>query len=211
MYYFIQILIVCILTYYFVKKNKPNIKFLFLGIGFFFLTLIFQIPLRFIEINLLKYFNSSLVIPTIILIFLSTLISESTKYFSLNKYLKTKSYKNAILFVIGWISLESINIFSIYFYSIFFGFFGIEFDVNLFLQNYNLLNFVFFFILNLALSVFIILAVIKKKHFYFIFSVLLGFLVSLSLINLNGIEKYFFMFLVFIYSLYVIFKYNKLK
>jgi len=84
--------------------------------------LIIQIPIKFLGYYTRGYLKSNILIPIVLLIILSSIISEVGKYLSLKKFLKTKKINNAILFVIGWVSFESINLFSIYFFKLIFGF-----------------------------------------------------------------------------------------
>jgi len=207
---FFQILIIIIITISFIHKYKPKIKFLFLGYSFFFFTLILQIPIKFFEVFLANYFTQTISISILFSIIITSIISEVAKYISLKKYLTTKIYKNAILFVIGWISLESLNIVTINFFKLIFYTLNITIDYSLFLNNYSFLNFIFFLIFNLALSVLVIFAVINMKIFYLILSIILSILVSFTLYSLLFLDKILFMILISLFSIYIIFKYNKL-
>jgi len=212
MYYIFEIIIAIIVTLLFIKFEKPKIKFLFLGYLFLIISLILQIPFKYLKLKIVDFFPTMYEIPLILLSIGIITISEFTKYFSLKKFLKTRSYKNAILFGIGWVSLESINYFTIIIYNFIFSLFSINFSYTPFLsENYSILNFIFFFIINLSITVLVIIAIIKKNFYYLIFAILYA---SISLILLENVilyERYIFMWGLFLYSIYIIFKYNKLK
>ncbi len=212
MNYIFEIIIALIITILFIKIKKPKMKFLFLGYFFLLVSLLLQIPFKYLKIIVMENFTTTSAIPIFILTIITIIISEFTKYFSLKKFLKTKNYKNAILFGIGWVSLESINFFSILVYNFVFSYFSINFNYIPFLNNnFGILNFLFFFIINLSITVLVIISIIKKNPYYLIFGILYSILIVIILKNVISYEKYISMIGIFIYSLYIIFKYNKLK
>lgn len=204
-----EIIIALFITTYFIKKENPKVHFLFLGYFFFTLSLILQIPFKILELKLGDYLGGSL-IPSIIMAPLLISIAEITKYFSMKRYLKTKSKKNGILFGIGWTTLESINYYTIAFFTFVLGALSFQFDYSFFLSpDYSLLNFIFFFIVNVAVTVLVIMSVIRKKKFYLIYSIILSLVVFYGIFFLSGDEKNIFSLAAVLFSLYLIFRYRK--
>ena len=212
MYYFVEIIIALIITLLFIKFKKPKLTFLFLGYFFVLVTIVLQIPFKYLKIKILEIFPINFEIPILIITILTIIITELVKYFSLKKFLKTRSFKNAILFGIGWVSLQSINLFYIIIYGVIFSFIPINFNFTPLLnENLALLSFIFFFIINLSITVLVILSIIKKNWHYLFFAIIYHTLVIILIEHISSYERYVFMILMFIYSLYIIFKYNKLK
>jgi len=211
LYSLIEIFIAILIIGLFVNKKKPQLKYLFYGFLFFFFMLIIQIPIKFLGYYTRGYLKSNILIPIVLLIILSSIISEVGKYLSLKKFLKTKKINNAILFVIGWVSFESINLFSIYFFKLIFGLFNIDLNYSIFLNHYDLLNFIFFYIFNLALSVLVIISVIKRKTIYLFYAISLSVLIGISMVSFVNLNKILIMSFMFLYSIFIIFKYNQLK
>lgn len=211
MNYILEIFLAIIITYIFIKKENPKLKFLFYGYIFFIVTLFIQIPFRFLEYFFKSYFNNGILIPFILITILTILISEISKYISLGRFLKTKSYKNGILFGIGWTTLESLNFISSYFFKIVFSFFGIEYNISNILQINSFLSFTFFFILNIAITVLIIIAIIKRKKMYILYAILFSIISYLGLLVFSSISKLIFIGFLLIYCFYIIFHYRKLK
>lgn len=212
MFYLIEIFIAAIITVFFILKEKPKLRFLFLGYIFFFVSLILQIPFRYFELKF-TYFFESVFFSSFTIAIITIIISEFTKYFSLKKFLKTRSYKNAILFAIGWSTIESINFLTSNFYQIIFSLVPINFNyANFMPAELSFFNFVFFFILNLAITVFVIFSLIKNNKLYVFFAILFSIIVYLGFVIFSDfISKIVFTALVFAYSLFVIFHYRKLK
>jgi len=206
-----ELCVIFVITYFFIKYKKPKIKFLFYGYIFFIITLFIQIPFKFLEYIYRSYFNKGILIPFILINILIIIISEITKYFSLKRFLKTKSYKNGILFGIGWTSIESLNIFSFYFFNYFFKLFKINYSTSYNLINNSILNFGFLLIINLAITVFIVIAIIKKNKFYLIYAIFYSFLIYFGLFLFSNNLKIIFIILILIYSFYILFYYKKLK
>ncbi|MCA9496238.1 MAG: YhfC family intramembrane metalloprotease [Nanoarchaeota archaeon] len=211
MLYLIEIGIALIITFYFIKRENPKIKFLYLGYIFFILAMILQLPFRYLELELSQTIAENLG-PTIILSVLTIIVSELTKYFSLKKFLKTKSYKNGILFGIGWSSIESINFFTANFYYYIFTILNFELHISPFLgENLSIISFIFLFVFNLSLTVLIIIAIIKKKIIYVVYSIWLSLIMIYLPIFFNGYVKTGIYITLFLYAIYLIFKYRNIK
>lgn len=209
--YLFEILFALLITLLFVKQEKPKIYFLFLGYAFVLLSLFLQLPLKFLELELTSFF-SSLALSSMFFGILAIIISELTKYFSLKRFMKTKSYKNGILFGIGWSTIESINYFSILFYSWIFSLFSLTFNATSFVDDkLPLLNFLFFFTVNLGITVLVIISIIRKKRLYLIYAITLSTVIFIGLLYLNGTAKTIFSLFFFSYSLFLLFKYRSIK
>lgn len=200
------------ITYFFIKKEKPKIKFLFYGYFFLLISLILQIPLKLIIINFQDYFQNNL-IPLTIINLIITLISPITKYLSIKKFIKTKSYKNGILFGIGWATFESINLFKEVFLPLFLNLFSLEININLFLNTQlTTLHFLFFFITNLAITILIIISIIKKKKNYLIAAIISNISIFFgTIILINTTYKIIFYTTFTLGALTIIFHYRKIK
>jgi len=74
-----------------------------------------------------------------------------------------------------------------------------------------LLNFIFFYIFNLALSVLVIISVIKRKTIYLFYAISLSVLIGISMVSFVNLNKILIMSFMFLYSIFIIFKYNQLK
>lgn len=203
-----EILTVLLITLLFIYHRRPKIQYLFYGYLFFIAAILLQFPFRFLEV----YFRGNIsFLPYIpYLPVLAIIVSELTKYFSLKRFMKTRSFKNGILFVIGWVSLESFSFFTVFVYGIFFSFFSININPTLFAgSTYSFLNFLFFFILNLSISVLIVFSIIKKNIFYLIYAIIYSIFVSVALISVSGFQFFVFVIIAFLYSLYIIFRYRE--
>lgn len=209
--YIFEIFLALIFTLIFIKKEKPKLKFLFYGYFFFYITLFIQIPFRFLEYYFRNYFKNDFLLPFLLIAISTIIVSEVSKYISLSRFLKTKSYKNGILFGIGWTSIESINVVSSVFFKYVFSFFGIDYNTSNILFNNSYLTFSFFFILNLAISVFIVISIIKKKRSYLYYAILFSIISYFGLIVFSSFSRWIFAICLVIYSFYVIFHYRKLK
>lgn len=211
MSYVFEIVFAVIITLIFIKKEKPNVLFLFLGYLFFFVALLLQFPFKYLQVYLTDYIQGE-IITGIAFIFFSVLVVEIAKFFALKKFLKTRSVKNGILFGIGWSSIESINYFKDVFLSWFFGILNVNVDYSFLLNpEYTFLNFVLFFAVNIAITVFVIKAIVKKKIIYLILAIFYGFAFGVGYALLSDIQKDIFSLFFFIYSLRILFRYNKLK
>lgn len=211
MLYLIEIGIALLITFYFIKKENPKIKFLYLGYAFFILAMILQLPFRYLELELSSLIKENLG-PTIILSILTIVVSELTKYFSLKKFLKTKSYKNGILFGIGWSSIESINFITANFYYYIFTMLNLELNISPFLgENLPIISFIFLFVFNLSLTVLIIISIIKKRFIYVMYSIWLSLIMIYLPIFFEGYIKTGIYVALFIYALIIIFKYRNIK
>ncbi len=210
MEYLAEIFFLLLITYLFVHYRKPQIRFLFYGYFFFILVLLIQIPIKIAESFLLKFIDIS-ILPLIILNLLSITIFELTKYFSMKKFVKSRSFKNEILFGIGWVSLESLNIFTTIFYSLAFTILGVQLKFANLVAGHDILNFLFFLLFNLAVTVLIIISIIKKKVRYLIISILLSYLTFFSMLYLEGITKNIFMLITISYSSFLVYGYKYIK
>ena len=197
-------------TLLFFEYKRPKLRFLFYGYIFYLVSLVLQIPLRFVEIFIDLNFGDIFLVSFVFVNIGVIVLSEVLKYFSLRRFLKTKSYKNGIFFGIGWTSIESLRFISERFFNEVFGFFGYNYSVSYFF-NYDLMGFVFFFVFNLAICVFIVISIIKRDKFYLFYAILVSVLVYFSLMRLSGVGFYLITGLAFLYSLYVIFRFQRLK
>lgn len=211
MTYILEVFLAIIITYIFIKKESPKLKFLFYGYFFFIINLFIQIPFRFLDYFLNIYFNNEILIPFILITILTIIVSQISKYISLGRFLKTRSYKNGILFGIGWTTLESLNFISSYFFKIVFSFFGIEYNISNILQINSFLNFTFFFILNIAITVLIIIAIIKRKKMYILYAILFIIISYFGLLVFSSLYKLIFIGFLLIYCFFIIFHYRRLK
>lgn len=212
MNYLIEIAVALLITIYFIHKENPKIRYLFYGYFFFLITLVMQIPFRITEIFLKEHMPHESRIPFIIVSLAIIIMTEISKYYSLKSFVNTKSIKNGVLFGIGWATIESIQYFSIIFFSFLFSFFAINFDYTLILKEQNLLvNFFFFFVFNLSITVLVIFAVIKNKILYLVQAILYSSLVLYSITYITGTLGLMLELLFVLYSLFIIFKYKKLK
>lgn len=212
MYYIIEILTALLITIYFIQKENPKIRYLFYGYFFFLITLIMQIPFRITELFLKEHMPSQSRLPFIIVSMGIIIMTEISKYYSLKSFVNTKSIKNGILFGIGWATIESIQYFSVIFFSFLFSFFAINFDYTLLLKEQNqIVNFFFFFIFNLSITVLVIFSVIKNRLLYLVQAILYSCLVLYSITYIEGTLGLFLELLFVLYSLFIIFKYKKLR
>jgi len=210
MTFILELVIALIITIIFIQREKPKLKFLFYGYAFFLLSMLLQVPVQLFQGYL--YETKWITIPSLVFTFVLIVIGEFTKYFSLKRFLHTKSYKNAILFGIGWVSLESINQLTLTIFSYIFSLFSIPFQEAYFLgEQYSFLTFPFFFMINLAITVFVIIAVLKKKISYVFSAILFAIVVSYGLYFAEGVELLLIATMLFLYSIYVIFRYRNLK
>ena len=210
MSYTLEIIFAILITYLFINHKKPKFKFLLYGYLAFFMAILLQLPFKYIQIIFATYINNNY-IPIIILTLGTIIISEITKYITLKKILKTRVFKNGILFGIGWSTIESINIFTITLFSAIFSFIGINFNYTFSLtQNIPFINFTFFFITNIAITSMIIFSVIKKRKIFLIFAILYSTCISIGLQYLTETNKAIFSFIILSHSIYIIFNYNKL-
>jgi len=207
--FFLEIVFVLMITYLYYEYIKPKVKYLFYGYFFFFIGLILQLPFRYVEILLEGVFEVVLISQYFIVPF-SIVLSEVVKYFSLKKFIKTRSFKNGFFFGIGWASIESINFFTISFFSIIFSWLSLSFNYTYLLNpNYGLLNFVFLFILNLAINVYVILAITKRNIRYLIAGILFSLVSYFGLLILSGFEEVGFYVFLFSVSLFIIFHHRR--
>ena len=212
MYYLIEIFVALLITIYFIQKESPKIRYLFYGYFFFLITLTMQIPFRITELFLKEHMPQESKLPFILMSLGIIIMTEISKYYSLKSFVNTKSMKNGVLFGIGWATIESIQYFSIIFFSFLFSFFSINFNYALLLKEQNqLVNFFFFFVFNLSITVLVIFSVIRNKIVYLIHAIIYSCLVLFLIAYTEGSTKILSEILMFGYSLFMVFKYKKLS
>jgi len=212
MNYIYEIIVVAVITAIFISKKKPKIIYLIYGYLFFFFITLIQIPIKYLELLIINSTNTNVIlIPQIISIIFFSSFTEISKYLTLKKFLHIKKINNAILFGIGWVSLKSINTFTIIFMNYIFIQLNFTFNYNYFLKEYTFINFIFFFIFNIYLTILIIKAILKNNKKYFYFAIILNILISILLIILEKTNKLILITIVSSYSLYAIFKYKNIK
>ncbi len=202
--YLFEFIIALLITFIFYKNEKPKLKFLVLGCLFFFVSLFLQIPVKFAQYYLNTVIDNVSIIPQILLLLIGIIVAEITKYISLKKFMKTSSFKNGIFFGIGWTTLESISIFSLWFYTSLFSILSIDFRPEYFITpDIPFLSFIFFFGVNLGLTVLIILSIIRKKPLFVIYAILLELVLLIGLITTTGVTK--IILSTFFYALFLCF------
>ncbi len=205
----LKLIFILIIAYYFQKKTKAKIRFFILGILFFILSLILQLPFKFVEYYLKGASISIISIAPVLFALFAIITSELTKYFSLRKYLKTKSPRNGILFGLGWVGFESISYFSYIFYFYILNIFSINFrPENLISASLPFWDFIFLFIVNSAITILIIFSVIKKKLIFLFYGIYLSLGIYLVLYYIQSSLIFEILFL--LYSLFLIFRYNSI-
>ncbi len=205
----LEAILVVFFAYYFYTKEKPKIKFILLGALFSLLSILLQLPLRIAEIEIEQYFLSD-TLPLLLIAFGVPIITELTKYFSLKRYLKTRSQKNGIFFGIGWVGIESISYISLVLYTTVFSYLSLTYQPqNLVESTLPLWSFIFLFIINLSITVLVVFSVTKKKFYYVIYAILYSAIVYLVLLEVQ--QKFLFQCAFIIYSLFIIFRYRLFK
>ena len=203
--YFFEIFLALYIIVLYYLKLKPKVRYLFYGFFFFFVSLILQFPIRYILVGLDKIliiFN----LTELLFIPLSIVVVEVTKYFSLKKFIKTRSLNFGLFFTVGWVSLASINYFTIIFFNFVLGFLSLSFDFSYLLNpNYNFFYFAYYFILNLAVSVFVISAIVYKNIYYLILGILFSLVSAIGILYFDSYFKFIFIFIMFIISVYILF------
>lgn len=178
MLWVVEVLIVSIFTFNFIKRERPNVVFFFLGFLFAIVAFVLKLPLLYL-LGLIDFENtfSSIILSGVIIAIVTALINEVTRYLSLKRFLRTRSYKNGILFGIGWAAFTII----IFFQEMILTYFGTQFSFlqGIVLENvsYNFLEFTLVLTTTLAQSVFIVFAVLKKQKRYLVYSILYSILI----------------------------------
>lgn len=209
MYYLFEIAVALIIAYFFYKNERPKVRFLLYGYCLFFLVMFIQLPFRYLELQVRGYFDFALM-SQILFAPILIAISEVTKYLSMKRFLNTKSFKNGIFFGIGWTTIESINFFTAGFFGVIFSIFAIKFDYSFLLNpDYGPVNFLLLFIVNLAITVFVIKSIIRKKYYYLAFAIVYSLVAFYGLLLLTGIEKLMFTFVLLTISTFILFNYKK--
>jgi hypothetical protein len=211
--FYLKTIIVLLIVYYFYKKHKPKVKFLFLGIFFFGIAFLISFPFKVLFQKIIENFSGfGFYLSNLVVLIFFTIFFESSKYFALKKYLKTRSFKNGVFFVIGWSGVETLGIFNYYLINFLKENFNVFVNTSNFAFNLNVLDFLFYLLLNLAISVLVVISIIKKKKIYFFYGLIFSILTIIFLNMLNSIILEFFLkIIISIYSLYIIFKFNKIK
>jgi hypothetical protein len=203
--YFFQIFFALVIIFLYFYHLSPKIRYVFYGFFFFFVALLMQPPLRYF-LTILDRLLDFIDLPVFVFSGLSIVIVEVTKYFSLKKFIKTKNFHNALFFGIGWISLASINFFIIYFFDSIFSLLNINFDYSYLLNpEYGVFYFIYYYILNLAVSVYIVLAIVLKDYIYLFNGISFSLIANIVLLYLDGFLSYLFMCGIFVLSIYIIF------
>ena len=162
--------------------------------------------MRLLELEIKNLFLSD-TLPILIVAFGMPIISESIKYLSLKKYLKTKSHKNGIFFGIGWVIVESIPYISMLIYTTAFSYLTLSYTPQALVESgIPLWSFVFFFIINLSITALVVFAVIKERIYYVFYAIIYSAIIYLLL--QEATEKIFFQIFFIILSLFIIFKYR---
>jgi hypothetical protein len=215
-HYIIELIIVFIFVYYFIKKEKPKLRFLFWGFLFSIIAFFVRLPLKlFVKWVSDNFVFEGVFVPLFLIIFLGIFLSEVTRYFSLKRYLKTKSYKNGILFGIGWavfsslIFLQSFVLLTLKDNGVLgSGFINYFFPV-LDNSSFSLFSFIFLFVLNIAQSTLCVIAIIKKSIFYVFYAILLGIVVEFGFFY--GFAGTIFNLGILLLMFFFIFHYRKIK
>lgn len=209
LYEILQVSIVSVIIFFFLKHYNKTHKYLLLGIGFFFLSLLLQLPFHYLQVLILNFLSSPNLIPSIILSSLAIIVGEFTKYFSLKKFLPTKSNNRGKAFVVGWVSFESLNFLTLWFYTSIFTLFQTSFSFKPYIleQQLPLLNFTFFLLINLAISMIVLKAVLKKKIGYLLIAILLATIIPILLTLSSGVSFYILVGVILLYSLSLIYRF----
>ncbi|MFW5705242.1 MAG: hypothetical protein ACOCXG_05365 [Nanoarchaeota archaeon] len=211
-HYILEIAFALVFTYFFIKKTRPRITFLFLGYLFFLINVIIQFPFRYLQKLIMPYFSAESLIPMIIITLAIIVISQFTKYFSLKRFLRTRSYKNGILFGIGWSTVESISLFTITFFSYLFTILPFSFDYSYAIaKQMPFLSFIYFFVVNIATTVFVVISIIKDKGFYLVLAILFQAFVLIGINLITSFSQDLMLIITFVISLGIIFRFNSVK
>lgn len=211
MFYILEIIVALAIAMVFYRSEKPKLQYLFYGYLFFIVALFLQLPFRFLEVYMEDWFDFVL-LSQIIMAPLIIIVSELTKYFSMRKFLKTYSFKNGIFFGIGWVSLESINIFTIAVVSYALGLFNLTFDISSLLNpEYGAVNFLYFFVINIAITVFVVKAVVSKDKKFLIHAIVFSLIIYYGLLLLGGLHKNTFTLTSILVSTIIIFSYKAIS
>lgn len=213
---FIELILILIFIYYFIKKEKPKKRFFLYGFLIAIIVFLFKLPINFLFNHLQNIITiNNTTIPLLLILVFSIVITEIARYFSLKRYFISKSYKNGILFGIGWATfssllflhsiivdlLKSINVFQ---YN--------ELSKILMITepiNASIMPFIFLFFLNIAQSTLIIISIIKNNIFYIIYAILLG--ICCNIIFLTNNDNILIEIFIILILFFIIFHYRKIK
>ena len=178
MMWIFEVVIIGFFVANFVRRERPNVLFFFLGFLFSVIAFVLKMPITLImnSISLENTFSSIILSGTIIAIAIAV-INEITRYLSLKRFLSTRSYKNGILFGFGWATFSVLiffqNIVIAYFLSILPYFETFEIPQ----LTLGFLEFTLLLTTILAQTIFIVFAVLKNKKRYVIYSILYSILI----------------------------------
>ena len=203
---YLEIVLFLFFAYFFYTKEKPKKIYFILGAFFAALSIALQLPILIMEPYLEGYITQAAV-STIIVMIASLVIMEIVKYFSLKRYLKTRSYKNGIFFGIGWVGMISIPYFSFIVYDLVLSYLSIPYHPQELIETtLPLWSFIFFFVINLAITVLVIFSVINKTKIYLIYALIFSILVNTTLYETGG--DIILQIVYFLFSLLIIFRYR---
>jgi hypothetical protein len=203
--YFFQIFFTILIIFLYFYHLRPKMKYVFYGFFFFFVALLMQPALKYF-LTILDSLLDFIYLPIFVFSGFSIVIVEVTKYFTLKKFIKTRNFHNALFFGIGWISLASINFFVIYFFDFIFSLFNFYFDYTYLLNpEYGVIFFIYYYMLNLAVTVYVVLAIVLKDLMYLFNGVIFSLFANLGVMYLSGVMSYLFMLGTFVLSIYIIF------
>jgi hypothetical protein len=206
MFALIELILAILITYLFVYKTGARLKFLFLGYFFFCLALVMQLPLKILLEWTKEHFPTHALLPILLITTVSIGITQVTKYFSLKRFLKTKSYKNGILFGLGWATIESIDILKIFILNTVVSTIHLTLSNSIFVDpQYSLLEFAYFFIVNVSLTSLIIFAIITKKSYFLYFTIMYALFVHIGLPFISNPTQNLLIVVTFLFSLFIIF------
>jgi hypothetical protein len=177
---------------------------MFFAFFFFFISLLVQFPFVLLH-QYLKDFLSTGFFSVAFLIITQNILSESIKYYSLKRKLKTRSIKNALLFGLTWVCLESLSFISLYVFSFFAQFFSLSLSLP-FSTIIPFWSFIVLFAANSVITTYIIVAIVKRKKQYFYFGLLYTLL--FSFIFLFSLRPWFIDFGIIVFSFLIIYHFK---
>jgi hypothetical protein len=75
--------------------------------------------------------------------------------------------------------------------------------------EYGLLSFLLLFIVNLAITIFVIKSIIRRKYYYLLFAIVYSLIAYYGLLLLSETDKLIFTFVLLVISTYILFNYRK--
>lgn len=207
--YIYQILSILLITYLYIHFKKPKIRYLFFGYLTYIFVLIITFPLKYFEYILFQDLSISLLTPLLVGA-ITIIIIEISKYFTLKRFLYIKNIESAILFSIGWVSIDSLVFLHKYIYNKIIQFLPLELTLDFInkSQFYNL-PFFYIFLINLSLTILIVISVIKKKKFFLFLAIFLSLLIYFYLNYFLQEQNLYFNLFLFLISGFILFKSHK--